>query len=179
MFKNFKRVFIFTCVIILYVSCTKEEIALPQKMDSIMGSWSPIIGLMTGEIIDGDYGKESFKYTFGKCAKEEGYITFKKDGSLDFINYTGSLSTGCKIIESAKQVFWESEGDSTYIASGVISQINNQSTYDAVNIDNLILEPYLPYPDLVEVKNDTLILYFDKIPNTKLYNERFFYKRKS
>jgi len=147
-------------------------------MDNIIGSWSPVIGLMTGEIVDGDYGKESFKYNFGECAKEDGYITFKKDGSLDFISYKGSLSTGCEIIERAKHVFWKSEGDSTYIASGIISQINNKSTYDDTNIDNLLLEPYLPYPDLVEVKNDTLILYFDKIPNTDLYTERFFYKRK-
>ena len=97
---------------------------------------------------------------------------------LDFINYSGSLSTGCKIIERSKNVLWENEGDSTFVASGIITQINNQSTYDDVNIDNLFLEPYLPFPDLVEVKNDTLILYFDKIPNTKLYTERFFYKRK-
>ncbi len=178
MFKNLKRVLLLISVIILYTSCTKEEINLSKKMDNIIGSWSPVIGLMTGEIVDGDYGKESFKYNFGECAKEDGYITFKKDGSLDFISYKGSLSTGCEIIERAKHVFWKSEGDSTYIASGIISQINNKSTYDDTNIDNLLLEPYLPYPDLVEVKNDTLILYFDKIPNTDLYTERFFYKRK-
>ena len=178
MCRNLKRVLLLTSIIVLYINCTKEEIDLPKKMDSIIGSWSPVIGLMTGEIIDGDYGKESFKYNFGECAKENGYITFKKDGSLDFINYTGSLSTGCKIIERSKNVLWENEGDSTFVASGIITQINNQSTYDDVNIDNLFLEPYLPFPDLVEVKNDTLILYFDKIPNTKLYTERFFYKRK-
>lgn len=178
MFKNLKRVFLFTSVIILYVNCTKDEIALPQKMNSIIGSWSPVIGLMTGEIIDGDYGKVAFTYNFSECAKEKEYISFKEDGSFDFISYRGRLSSGCKIIERAKSTYWESEGDSTYIASGIISQINNQNTYDDVNIDNLFSEPYLPYPDLVEVKNDTLILYFDKIPNTKLYIERFFYKRK-
>ena len=177
MFKIFKNTVLFISLIII-VSCSKEEVDLPEKMHSIIGSWTPVIGLMTGEIVDGDYGKESFKYSFGECAKEKGYITFTKDGAFDFISYTGSISGGCKIIEKAKNVFWESKGDSTYVATGVISQINNQSSYTDTDIANSLLDPYLPYPDLVEVKNDTLILYFDKIPSTSLYNERFFYKRK-
>ena len=179
MFKNLKTKFLFTSIIMLTIGCTKDPIEVVKKMDSIHGTWSPVIGLMTGEIVDGDYGKESFRYTFGECAKENGYIRFNKEGRLEFINYTGNFSSGCRIIESAKQVFWESEGDSTYIAKGVISQINSQGTYEDTTIDNVLTEPYVPFPDFVEVKNDTLILYFDKIPNTKLYNERFFYKRKS
>jgi hypothetical protein len=177
MFKSLKKKILFAILVII-VSCSKEEVNLPEKMDSIIGSWSPIVGLMTGEIIDGDYGKESFKYSFGECAKEKGHITFKDDGSLDFINYLGNFNNGCKIIEKAKDVYWESEGDSTYVASGIISQINNDGTYKEKDIDFILSEPYFVYPDLVEVKNDTLIMYFDKIPNTKLYFSRFFYEKK-
>jgi len=62
------------------------------------------------------------------------------------------------------------------MAKGLISQLNHHGTYDEIDIYQQA-EPYFSEPDLVKIQNDTLILFFDKIPKTKLYTTRFFYVR--
>ncbi len=176
MIKITKTVLLIFAITILFFNCSKDDTDTPIYLDSLIGSWSPVVGLMTGEIINGDYGEVSFTYTFGECSTENSRLTFKEDGSLDYTMYRGKLDKGCTIFESSKNVVWESVGDSTFIAEGIISQLNNQGTYDDVDIYQQA-EPYLSEPDLVKIQNDTLILFYDKIPKTNLYNTRFFYAR--
>jgi len=166
--------FILVAAILCY-NCSNDDSEAPKYSDSLIGTWSPVVGLMTGEIVDGDYGKESFTYKFSECARENGRLTFNKDGRLDFIRYKGKLDQGCTITERSKEVIWESVGDSTFVTQGVISQINNQGNHVEKDVFYLAYEPYLDQPDLVEVKNDTLILFYDQIPSTNLYTTRFFY----
>ena len=176
MHKKIKIALLIFAATILFNNCSNDEEDTPKYLDNLIGSWSPVVGLMTGEIINGDYGKESFTYNFGECNREKGLLTFNEDGSLDFIRYRGKLDDECTISERSKNVVWESVGDTTFIAEGIISQINNLGTYDDVDI-YLQAEPYLSDPDLVKIKNDTLILFYDKIPETNLYTTRFFYVR--
>lgn len=175
MIKKSKIALLIFAATILFYNCSKDDTDTPKYSDSLIGSWSPVVGLMTGEIINGDYGKESFTYNFGECSRENSILTFNEDGSLDFVRYRGK-DEGCTIFESSKNVVWESVGDSTFMAEGIISQLNHQGTYDDIDIYQQA-EPYFSDPDLVKVKNDTLILFYDKIPETNLYNTRFFYVR--
>jgi len=175
MLKKTKLPLLIVVATILFYTCSSNDSEDPKYLDNLIGSWSPVVGLMTGEIVNGDYGKESFRYKFGECDKEKGHLTFNKDGSLDFIRYKGKLDQGCSITESSKDVTWESVGDSTFITQGIISQINNQGFYDEKDIFYLASEPYLDQPDLVRIKNDTIILFYDPIPKTTLYTTRFFY----
>jgi hypothetical protein len=176
MLKKIKIALLIFATTILFYNCSKDDTDTPKYLDGLVGSWSPVVGLMTGEIINGDYGEVSFTYNFGECSRENSILTFKEDGSLDFKMYRGNLDDGCTIFESSKNVVWESVGDTTFIAEGLISQLNNQGTYDDVDIYQQA-EPYFSEPDLVKIKNDTLILFYDKIPKTNLYNTRFFYAR--
>lgn len=176
MLKKTKIISLIIATTILFYNCSKDDKDMPIYLDNLIGSWSPVVGLMTGEIINGDYGKESFTYNFGECNRDKGLLTFNEDGSLDFITYREKLDKGCTIFESSKNVVWERVGDTTFIAEGIISQLNNQGTYDDVDIYQQA-EPYLSDPDLVRIKNDTLILFYDKIPETNLYTTRFFYVR--
>ncbi len=177
MFKKTKLLaLIFTAAILTFSCSSDDDNDAPKYLDNIIGSWRPFTGLLTGEIIDGEYGEPSFKYNFSECSEEKAFITFKNDGSFEFEKYRGKLSEGCSLRESSKNITWESVGDSTYIAEGTINQFNNQGTYDEKDIFESVYEPvFFDQPDLVEVKNDTLILYFDKIPKTNLYDTRFFY----
>jgi len=176
MLKMTKMSLLLVATLVLFYSCDKEDSKTPKYLDRLVGSWSPVVGLMTGEIINGDYGKESFTYNFGDCSKENSLLTFKEDGSLDFKMYRGKVDEGCAIFESSKNVVWESVGDTTFLAQGIISQLNHHRTYDEIDIYQQA-EPYFSEPDLVKIENDTLILFFDKIPKTKLYTTRFFYVR--
>ncbi len=178
MLKKTKLLLLFLCITILTYNCSSDDSETPKYLDHLIGSWSPAVGLMTGEIINGDYGEPSFTYNFGECERENGRLTFNTNGSLEFIRYKGRMDQGCTITESSKNVIWERVGDSTFIAEGVITQLNTQGTYDEKDMYDLAWEPYLPQPDLVKVKNDTLILFYDKIPNTRLHYTRFFYVKK-
>ncbi|MEE9363807.1 MAG: hypothetical protein V3U92_14495 [Cellulophaga sp.] len=176
MFKKAKLSLLVLGAVIVFYNCSSDDSEGPKYLDNLIGSWIPVVGLMTGEIVNGDYGEKSFTYNFGECNREKGRLTFNKDGSLDFIRYKGKLEQGCHITESSKEVTWNSVGDSTFIAQGIISQLNAQGLYDEKDIFNIAYEPYLDVqPDLVNVKNDTLILFYDKIPKTNLYTTRFFY----
>ena len=175
MLKKTKLSLLILTASIVFYNCSSDDSEDPKYLDNLIGSWSPVVGLMTGEIVNGDYGEVSFTYNFGECNKEKGRLTFNKDGSLDFIRYKGKLDQGCTITESSKEVTWERVGDSTFVTQGTISQINNQGSYDEKDIFYLAYEPYLDQPDLVKVENDTLVLFYDKIPQTNLYTTRFFY----
>jgi len=177
MLKKTKLSLLILSAAMVLINCTQDDHEAPKYLDSLIGSWSPVVGLMTGEIVNGDYGKESFRYKFGACDINKGFLTFNSDGSLDFMRYKGKFPQECISLESSKDVTWTSVGDSTFIAQGIISQINNQGTYDEKDIFYLATEPYLEQPDLVKVKNDTLILFYDKIPKTTLYTTRFFYAK--
>lgn len=174
MFKKIKLSLVLLSATILFYTCSSDDSEDQKYLDNLIGSWSPVVGLMTGEIVNGDYGKESFTYNFNECDREKGRLTFNKDGSLDFIRYKGKLDQGCSIKESSKDVIWESVGDSAFISQGLILQLNNQGSYDEKEVF-YASEPYLDQVDLVKVKNDTLILYYDQIPKTTLYTTRFFY----